>query len=307
MTIPLSLAFGQTGPLTHTGRCTSKTVPTKGVRPVPLTLIRTVGSWDNITAGTQTLHTMGQTRVKYQKLGEENFPCRGIVPSGSQFRLKDHLNSSGTNPTSINGTFRPLNVSLTGPSTVNNGAEGTWTASSGGGNTPGASYTFKWYYRAGSGSWTQVRSITKSSHTDSYTRVAGSSNFEIEARVTRAGLTVSKAIQVTVGGGGGEDRIAEASPIASNLGIASDFQLAQNYPNPFNPNTEIAFVLPEMSPVRLVVYDVLGKEVARLVDNTLDAGPHSVSFDAGSLPSGMYIYRIEAGTFTEAKHMTLLK
>ena len=228
-------------------------------------------------------------------------------PLGSRFRLKNHLNPSGSNPLTLNGTFRPLNVSLSGPTSVSSGSEGTWTARAGGGNTPGASYTFTWYYRAGSGSWTQVRSITKSSYNDSYTRVAGSSNFEVEARVTRAGAVISDVIQVTVGGGGGEARVAEASVALKGLEGASEFQLAQNYPNPFNPSTEIAFVLPEGAPVKLVVYDVLGKEVARLVDHALDAGTHSVRFDAEALPSGVYIYRIEAGTFREVKHMTLVK
>ena len=83
--------------------------------------------------------------------------------------------------------------------------------------------------------------------------------------------------------------------------------LLRTTPTPFNPSTEIAFVLPEEAPVKLVVYDVLGKEVARLVDHTLDAGTHRVGFNAEALPSGVYLYRMEADTFREVKHMTLVK
>ncbi|MBU0984106.1 MAG: T9SS type A sorting domain-containing protein [candidate division Zixibacteria bacterium] len=85
------------------------------------------------------------------------------------------------------------------------------------------------------------------------------------------------------------------------------FQLAQNYPNPFNPTTEIAFALPEASAVCLKVFNVLGQEVATLVDNELSAGQHAVEWDASDAASGVYFYRIEAGEFTESKKMLLLR
>jgi hypothetical protein len=79
------------------------------------------------------------------------------------------------------------------------------------------------------------------------------------------------------------------------------------YPNPFNPQTEIGFALPEASEVRLVVYDLLGREVARLVDGSVAAGRHGVRFEAGHLPSGTYLYRLEAGAFVQVRRMVLLK
>jgi hypothetical protein len=85
------------------------------------------------------------------------------------------------------------------------------------------------------------------------------------------------------------------------------FALAQNYPNPFNPATKIEFTLPKTSPVQLRVYNMLGQEVATLVNETVSAGSHIVSFDGAHLASGIYIYRIVAGSFASTMKMVLLK
>jgi hypothetical protein len=85
------------------------------------------------------------------------------------------------------------------------------------------------------------------------------------------------------------------------------FRLEQNYPNPFNPSTAINFQLSATSHVTLKVFDVLGREVTTLVDETRHAGKHSVSFDARELPSGVYFYRLTAGGAVETKRMMLLK
>ncbi|HVN48351.1 MAG TPA: T9SS type A sorting domain-containing protein [Bacteroidota bacterium] len=87
----------------------------------------------------------------------------------------------------------------------------------------------------------------------------------------------------------------------------SAFALEQNYPNPFNPSTKINFTLAKAANVKLTVYNLLGQKVATLLENRMDAGQHSVTFDASKLTSGVYFYRIEAGDFTMAKKMLLLK
>ncbi len=99
----------------------------------------------------------------------------------------------------------------------------------------------------------------------------------------------------------------EALQNPSLTALTETYALASNYPNPFNPSTEIRFVLPEASAVSLVVYDVMGREVERLLDKTLEAGYHEARWDATGLPSGVYLYRIEAGPFTQTRRMTLLK
>ncbi len=95
--------------------------------------------------------------------------------------------------------------------------------------------------------------------------------------------------------------------VVSRPGVPQVFALQQNYPNPFNPATKIAFSVPSQMKVELVVYNILGQKVATLVNETLSAGGHEVSFDASRLASGMYLYRITAGQFTSVKKMMLLK
>jgi hypothetical protein len=86
-----------------------------------------------------------------------------------------------------------------------------------------------------------------------------------------------------------------------------DFGLAQNYPNPFNPTTTIQYTLREPAMVSLKVYDMVGREVANLVQAEQGAGQYSVKFDGERLTSGTYIYRIQAGNFTATKKLILTK
>ena len=78
-------------------------------------------------------------------------------------------------------------------------------------------------------------------------------------------------------------------------------------PNPFTAVTTILYALAETQHVRLAVYDVLGREVAVLVDEEVSAGSHSVVFEAGTLPSGTYLYRLEAGNTVESAPITLVR
>lgn len=93
----------------------------------------------------------------------------------------------------------------------------------------------------------------------------------------------------------------------SDEGLPTVFNLSQNYPNPFNPSTAIKFDLPETSIVSIKVFDMLGREVATLIDDRIQAGYHQLTFDASALASGMYIYRIVAGDYISTKKMLLIK
>jgi hypothetical protein len=89
--------------------------------------------------------------------------------------------------------------------------------------------------------------------------------------------------------------------------VVKGFELMQNYPNPFNPTTKISWQSPVSSWQTLKVYDVLGNEVATLVNEEKEAGYHSIDFNASELPSGVYFYQLKAGSFMETKKMMLLK
>ncbi|MGB5288100.1 MAG: T9SS type A sorting domain-containing protein, partial [Ignavibacteriaceae bacterium] len=87
----------------------------------------------------------------------------------------------------------------------------------------------------------------------------------------------------------------------------NEFKLEQNYPNPFNPSTSLQYAISNRQFVSLKVYDVLGNEIATLVNEEKERGVYSVTFDASNLASGLYLYRIQAGSFTKTKKMILIK
>ncbi|RPI18884.1 MAG: T9SS C-terminal target domain-containing protein [Ignavibacteriae bacterium] len=95
--------------------------------------------------------------------------------------------------------------------------------------------------------------------------------------------------------------------IGNNHSIPDGFELRQNFPNPFNPKTIINYQLAMSKDVKLVVYDVMGKEIAVLVNQKQNAGTHEVEWNASNYPSGVYFYSLTAGDFTAEKKMVLLK
>ena len=100
----------------------------------------------------------------------------------------------------------------------------------------------------------------------------------------------------------------EPLPVATEPnGKPQKFALHQNYPNPFNPTTNISFVLPASGAVSVKVYDVKGRHIQTLADRTMPAGEHTLTFDASSLPSGVYLYKIETQNGSQTKKMTLIK
>ena len=85
------------------------------------------------------------------------------------------------------------------------------------------------------------------------------------------------------------------------------YALYQNYPNPFNPSTTIRYDLKADGRTRLAVYNLMGQEIAVLVDQMQNAGSHQLTFDASALPSGMYFYRLQSGDFVHSAKMVLMK
>jgi hypothetical protein len=89
--------------------------------------------------------------------------------------------------------------------------------------------------------------------------------------------------------------------------LSPEIYLMQNYPNPFNPTTTINYQIPKQVHVTLKIFDVLGREVATLVNKSEEAGYKSVTFDANKLPSGVYFYRLQADSFVQTNKMLLMK
>ena len=114
-----------------------------------------------------------------------------------------------------------------------------------------------------------------------------------------------------MGAHGGPGACGWVEPITETedeiLSSVNQYGLEQNYPNPFNPSTKIKFSIPEIGHVTLKVYDVLGNEIATLVNEEKQAGSYEIKFDATQLSSGIYFYKLQAGDFVETKKMILLR
>jgi hypothetical protein len=108
---------------------------------------------------------------------------------------------------------------------------------------------------------------------------------------------------------GGVFRTAQSTTSIRETGseTPSSYSLEQNHPNPFNPSTEIGFQISDHGLVTLKVYDVLGREVATLVNEVREPGTYNVRWDAGGVSSGAYFYRIMAGSFAQTRRMLVLK
>jgi hypothetical protein len=103
------------------------------------------------------------------------------------------------------------------------------------------------------------------------------------------------------------NKIPGKNPVAKNLPIISTYELSQNYPNPFNPSTTIEYQIPAPGNVSLKVFDLLGKEVTTLINESRNAGRYSISLDASKLASGVYIYQLKVNDYVSSKKMMLLK
>jgi photosystem II stability/assembly factor-like uncharacterized protein len=119
---------------------------------------------------------------------------------------------------------------------------------------------------------------------------------------SKAWLGYNGGIRHTTNGGG---ELIGIEPVSNT--IPERFELSQNYPNPFNPVTNINFSVPKAGNVKLIVFDVAGREVGKLVNSQLSAGTYKADFDASHLSSGVYFYKLVTSEFTEVKKMMLVK
>jgi hypothetical protein len=95
--------------------------------------------------------------------------------------------------------------------------------------------------------------------------------------------------------------------VKDEINPVAQYSLSQNYPNPFNPSTTINYSLPKSGNVKITVYNAIGSKVATIVNEYKPAGNYSVQFNGSNLASGIYLYRLESGNFSDTKKLVLLK
>lgn len=211
-----------------------------------------------------------------------------------------------------------LSASISGPTSLSCNQSGTWTASVSGGWQP---YHYQWYYFIVCMNSPQIPNgntkplippcgywLQNGSDSPSFSHSA-CSDFEVKCYVTDAfnRNVTTNIIYVTVSGSA---NVLASNPFADDAAPAvspEENSLNQNYPNPFNPSTQIRFTLAKPSHVKLAVYDMLGREVARLADEEMDAGYHSVMWNADKVSSGVYIYRLSTNNFVQIRRMVVMK
>lgn len=165
-----------------------------------------------------------------------------------------------------------------------------------------------WYV---GGSWTPLANLTSTATVkEKYSQMA--------SRLRTDGSNLTAFPMYTIFGDGDQNDLGESelwlvtgvtiNDVNDPTSVTVDnFELSQNYPNPFNPVTNIKYSIANNSNVKLVVFDMLGREVATLVNGAQNAGSYEVAFDASNLSSGIYVYTLTSGNFTSSKKLTLLK
>ena len=128
-----------------------------------------------------------------------------------------------------------------------------------------------------------------------------------EIELFNRALTPAEVISIYAAGSAGKCKIVTETSIEKIKDIPKSFGLLQSFPNPFNPSATIRYDIPVTSFVKIGIYDILGKEIKILVHEEKSPGHYSVIFDASGLPSGIYFYTIQTGTFTQKKKMILMK
>lgn len=186
--------------------------------------------------------------------------------------------------------------------------------------TPGATYTYSIWAKTSDTGGSKASFTVGNAEYSEYLRIHEAAlttewqEFTKAFTITDAYTTVRAPIHFSIAGNEGDtiyiDNMKITPPetsVEQIQALPTEYVLSQNYPNPFNPTTTIEFTLPKRSEVNLVVYDLVGRVVAELASGNLNAGCHTVNFNASNLSSGVYFYRLTAGDFVSVKKLMLLK
>lgn len=193
-----------------------------------------------------------------------------------------------------------LAVEILGPGFLDPKTTGNYTANATG---ESGNYSYEWRYRHnGTGSWSTVFATVQ---TIEWT--IGYNDVEFQVKVISGSDSQYDTKYVV-----SDEILPKAFQENAHSQIPTEFALQQNYPNPFNPETKIQFALPYAEYVQLIIYDMLGREVRRVVDKEMNAGYHSILWNGKDnkgeqVASGVYVYKIIAGEFVVNKKLTLLQ
>ena len=249
------------------------------------------GSWSNV--GTSSSYTYGSPDTSFYLLVD----------------IEDDYGRTDSDTITVTVSVRPLSVDIDGPDYLYEIVHGEWSADVSGGESP---YSYQWkafnpeleepvwelIY------WCETSTIQLgvSDLNEEFDWNLGiGSEFYLKLIVTDdASESDSAQIDIEIIEGGPPKKLS-IKPLPKN------FKLEQNYPNPFNPVTTIKFQLPKASNVTLLIYNIQGQEVAWLVDGYVEAGYHSIPWKPGSAASGIYIYRLQASSFSDIKRMLYIK
>lgn len=207
-----------------------------------------------------------------------------------------NFNGSSSLPAGTQGPFHtnfislPVELTSFNAQVLNNGVHLSWTTASELNNAG-----FEVQRATTQGEWTAIGFVSGAGTTteaQSYTFLDAQANGRVRYRLKQIDF---------------DGQFEYSNVIEVNVEMPKQYALEQNYPNPFNPTTTIAYQLPAASNVSLKVFDMLGKEVATLVNGRQEAGAYTVNFNANQLSSGIYFYRLQAGNFLQTRKMMLLK
>ncbi len=195
----------------------------------------------------------------------------------------------------------PLTVDIDGPPALGYKEWGDWYADVDGGAAP---YSYEWRRRNyPNGTWGLVVS-----YTDHYHGRMNQQHFELKLDVWDSSNPPQHAYATQiVWYEPSRGAPTSANDVAATPAPPEQYDLEQNHPNPFDASTEIRFQLPEPSRVLLSVYDIRGREMARLLDSHMSAGYHRATWDARDVPKGMYFYRLTTDGFTETKRLVVAR
>jgi len=223
-------------------------------------------------------------------LRSEDYPL-GYYSMDMVITSNDPNTPSVTVPVSMDLVI-PVELSAFSLTTDNNNVNLKWSTASET-NNRGFSIERK---AAGKNEWAEIAFITGKGTTTN--RV----NYNYSDKAVAVGTYIYRLRQTDFDG-----TFSYSNEIEAEINPPSEFALFQNYPNPFNPNTIIKFTLPVQTQVKLSIFNNIGQQVAEVVNGTLEAGYHEVSFNGSELSSGVYFYSIETGEFRAVKKMLLMK